>query len=213
MKGDASSAGTSVRGEEFASMVPMHVDTVNVLSPAKKDAVWNKIYAAAGLGSGSEVEKKSLRCAVYVYTAVNGTSPSGEYTGDIRSSKGTTLAASALPTAAGQLNIRRFMRANARESLRFFRESRVLESRDELLAKCDMYGIRGDDAVALCDWFDTTVGLTPREQAAQASIKNFSLKRARAARGGKSVETVREELLDDNVEAQGDILPKSANGW
>lgn len=210
-----SSAGTAgmAKPGSYDDCVPKLVDAANQLTKGRNELAWSTLYSKANVGSGDEAVKRSLRCAVYVYLAVNGTSPSGEYSGQIVSGKGNVLKAAEIPSAAGRYDVRRFMRTNAAESVEFFHATSALSEVPAIIAKCEIYEIRLSEAIALCDWLDGAPGLTPAERDCQARLKTYSLKRARAARGGHSVEDMRDERMDDAIVAQGSaegsILPPS----
>jgi len=214
----AAAAGSVAPGgagaSKYAGMMPKGVDSVGVMSSEKCVESWGKIYKAAGVASAGESTKVSVRCAFYAYCLLNGTSPKGEYSGRLVSSAGTVVDAVVLPTAVGTMDVRRFMRGNAQESVDFFRANAPGEL-DPVRAKCETLGIRVSDALALADWLDATTGLTPSEREAQQQIKNFSLQRATRSRGG-TVEDMRRENMQDAVAAQGPALSVQApdpRGW
>jgi len=201
--------------KKYASCEPKRVDVVSVMAVDKVIDIWNKIYAAADIANGGEATKLSLRCAVYCYLALNGTSPVGEYSGDIVSGLGTSLAASAIPAVVSRHSVRRFARGNAAESVEYFHATDVLAKLEGMRAKCEVISLPVENAIALCDWLDGATGLTPRELEWQVKLKNHSLSKSRASRGGKGIEELRDATLDDTVRAQGSehtVLPPS-NVW
>jgi len=208
------SAGAA-RTSKYDGVDPVRVDAVSVMSPADVEKAWRMLYVAAGIASGDESKKLGVRCAVYCYFAVNGTSSVGEYSGDIVPASGTSFQAVVIVNAIGRYDIRRFARANAAESVEYFHYSGILQKLEAMVAKCEIAEIRPADAIALCDWLDGAKGLTPAERVAQAGIKAFALSRARGARGGQSVEQLRDGRLTDMVEAQSSapVVKKPGDAW
>jgi len=200
------------RKDEFDGCLPQRVDAVAIMPQSAVSSRWDKLYSKAGVGSGGEEIKRSLRCAVYCYLAINGTSPSGEYTGEIVSGKGSSLLAAEIPNVVGRLDVRRFMRGCAEESVKYFHSTNVLETLSAMVVRCEALSIRPSDAVALCDWLDGAVGLTPSERDTQAVLKDYALKRARAARGHHSVEEIRQGRLNSSVQAEGQVSQSLDHG-
>jgi hypothetical protein len=187
---------------EFAGCVPQRADASSVMDTISRDAYWSKLYVKVGVGSAAEDVKKSFRCAVYLYMAKNGSSPVGPYRGGGLSGKGTQFTGAVLPEVIGKFNMRRFMRSNAEESVRFFRKTGVLQTDSYVRNMCEESEISVEDALALCDWLDGQPGLTPSEQEAQRRLKTASIRRANAARGGKGVDEIVATHDDAAVEAQ-----------
>jgi hypothetical protein len=200
-------------GSVYAGCVPQRVDAVNTLPRVKVDKVWAALYGYAKIAGAAEETKLALRCAVYCYLAVNGTSPEGSYTGIVISGKGTELQAAKIPECAGKFDVRRFMRGNAKESVDYFHETDVLAGLEPMVTKCAQHNLRPSEALALCDWLDGAQGLTPVELEAQARLKAESLMRARRSRGGHSVEELRDEDVQRGLEAQGPDVKAPGKGW
>lgn len=207
-------SGNAKKGK-FDNCVPKAVTTAKVMDKDKNERSWNLIYRAAGIESAAESIKLALRCAIYVYFAKNGTSPNGGYPGFVESGAGTKLLASKIVEAVGRYDIRQFARANAEEACEFFHETEVLSEDDHMIAMCLRYEIRPADAVGCVDFLDDCITLRPTEADAAKVIKNFSLRRARAANGGRDMRDMRDDHLDDALEAQGaqKVLPPQASGW
>lgn len=196
------STGDARNKSKFDDCIPAHVSVTKVMDASMVTDVWSKIYAAAGIKSGSEEEKRSLRCAVYMYIALNGSSPSGSYSGTIRSGRGAQVPAAVLPASTGRLEIRQFMRANASESIEFFQATRALELDPVIRAKSETMKVPLSAALAFVDYLDAAIGLTPAERDAQQIIRNYSLQRASYARGGRTVDEMRHEGHQEQLEAQ-----------
>jgi len=203
-------AGGNIKGK-FDDCIPQRVDAVSVMTNDNTRKAWEFMYAKAGLASGGEEKKRQLRCAVYCYLAINGTSPVGTYDGEIVSGSGNRMRASEIPAATGRQEVRRFMRANTAESIDFFRESGVLEILPAVVSKCELMSVRLSEAIAFCDWLDGAPGLTPAEREVSARVKIFGLGRSRGARGGKPLEALRDERLEESIE-RTQIMPPSS-GW
>jgi len=209
-------AGTGEKStDEFAGCLPKAVTVTKVMDAGKSKLVWDRLYSSAGVANQGEQPKKALRCGVYMYLAINGTSPAGTYKGTITTGTGVVLRASEIPAAAGSFEVRQFARANAEESLRFFRHTAALETDAAIRAKCEEMEIPPSDAIGFVDWFDVAVGLTPTERESQKRLKNYGLGRARRARDGKNLEEIRADHYQDSLNAQGSErapLPQSS-GW
>jgi len=212
----SSVAGTnSDSRDEFANCIPKRVTVAKVMDEDKVKAAWNKMYVAAGISNVGEQGKKALRCGVYLYLAINGTSPAGTYKGTVQTGTGVTMRASEISAAAGTFEVRQFARGNVEESLRFFRLTGILEVHPAVVAKCEEKEIPPSDAFGLVDWFDVASGLTPTERHAQKQLKNFGLSRARRARNGQNMDEIRAEHYQESLSAQGverPALPQAA-GW
>jgi len=212
----SSVAGTTGDSKgEFANCIPKRVTAAKVMDEEKVKAAWNKMYAAAGISNVGEEGKKALRCAVYLYLAVNGTSPAGTYKGIVQTATGVVMRASEIPAATGTFEVRQFARGNVEESLRFFRSTGILEVYPAVVAKCTEKEIPPSDAFGLVDWFDVAPALTPTEHQVQKKLKNFGLSRARRARGGQDMDDIRAGHYQESLDAQGverPVLPP-ASGW
>lgn len=219
MANTANSSATAAAMETapggFADMVPASVPVAKVMSPNDNRVVWEEIYAKAGIASKGEDVKRALRCAVYLYWAINGTSPEGSYTGNIVTAKGTSFPVSIVVAASTRLAVRQFARANATEALAFFRATRVLQQQQVLVAKADELSVTLDSLVGMVDFFDSVAGLTPVEKACQSAMKNYGLVRARNSRGGRDTQTLVAERRNENLDAQvSHVMPPAENrGW
>ena len=212
---ETSVSGTTSAKDEFEGCVPAEVTSTRIMDKAAVDRAWTKMYVAAGIASQDEQVKKSLRCAVYTYLAKNGTSPAASFKGHVKTGKGTTMLASAIVDAVGHFEVRQFARANGAESVRYFRKTGVLTTDEVMLAKCETYDLPPSEVIALVDWVDTTLGLTPPEREAQKRLKSYGVDKARRARGGKDLSEIRDEHMDRALVAQGPSrapLPPG-DGW
>jgi len=196
--------GSSKGDDLFAECIPKRIDANNAMSSDKVAEVWAAIYKAAKISSASEEVKRSLRCACYMYAALNGTSSRGTYAGQVVTGKGTKFSAGIISVNAGMLEVRQFFRGNAKESLEFFRKSDALVKDENIRARLNALGINHANAIAICDWLDYAEGLTLAEMESMSKLKAFSLGRANAARGGQSVETIRDNMRNEA------IVPQSA---
>jgi hypothetical protein len=210
-----SSVPVNSRDGPFSGCVPQAITAAKVMDASKAATVWTGLYTAAGVASAQEDVKKSLRCAVYTYLAVNGASPSGAYPGTITSGKGATLSAAAIPEFCGRYSIRQFARAGAAEALQFFYATDVLTTNAVMRAKCELLEVPAESAVALVDFLDLAAALRPADRDVQKAIRNFSIERARRGRGGKNMEEMRGDHYDATLTAQGPAVPlaREASGW
>lgn len=210
-------SGHDNEADEFEGCAPKRVDAVKVFDLEHNLQVWTHLYNCAGMASGSEKDKRGLRCAVYEYCCVNGTSPQGEYTGVVVTNSGKRFEASNIPVKVGRKDIRRFLRANSAETIRYFKKEKPWERNNYIRAKCEEKGIRYEEAITLCDWLDFSTGLTPVNRDTSHMLKNYGVQRAGYARGGANMEDLRERSLAMDVEAQQINVPpvvKSAGkGW
>jgi len=195
---------------------PKIVSFEDCLGQEANSKAWEKLYAATGLKSPNEKERRSVRAAVYVYCAKNGTSREGEYSGTFVLAGGQTVDAAVIPRAAGKMKIRKFLRANMIESYIFFKETGVMEQDDRFVAKAAAFGISAECAFAMADWLDDCPMFTPAEAKAHTTVFNKSIDRSKRARGGKTLETIEDERVTEGIEVNGpayDHTQKSNQSW
>lgn len=188
---------------DWTSVVPKMVDSEDTMGVEQNKRTWEKLYKEAGLSTSGEDDRRALRAAVYVYCVKNGTSREGEYSGDMVLSTGKTVNASSIVRAAGKMRVRRFLRANAKESYDFFKASRVMEADDKFVSKCASLGISAENAFATADWLGDCPLFTPGESRAHEATFTRGIERARRARDGKTLEAVEGDRQDANLHAQG----------
>jgi len=181
--------------------MPQEVAVTKVMAPDQLRKAWAGIYAAAGIAGASEDVKKSLRCAMYCYYAVNGTSDRLGSHGVVKSGKGTVLNMALTVIPIGDKQIRRFMRANAEESVAYHRHTGAYSSFPEMRAKCAEANVDSADVLGLCDWLDLYEGLTPTESIVQANVKSSSILRSRVARGSERPGAADSEVSEQRLEA------------
>lgn len=187
--------------QSWEGLDPVHVDYEDTMNPLKVARVWTEIYNAAGLRSASEKEQRSVRCAVYVYGAKNGTSREGDYLGSITTGLGLTFSASIIPVATGKFGIRKFFRANANESYDYFTRSDILVNDRKYVQKAERLGIPRDDAFCMADWLGDCSRMSQHQQRMhEKSFVNATTKAA--AVRGSNLETVEKERNDAVIESQ-----------
>jgi len=195
MSGEQSkpAAQTGARGlqsqtkvSEFDGCVPGEVTTVKVMSERERDAVWDQLYKLAGIDGQANEFKKSLRCALFVYFANNGTSPKSGLEGVATSGKGTVLhMPETIKAFSDKLARRRFMRANAEESVAFGRATGVYTTLDAVRQRCEEAGVHIGDCLAVLDWLDVYPYLTATEKVAQMGLKSVNIAKARRDRADR----------------------------
>jgi len=188
---------------DWAQCVPKSVDSADTMAASKVPAVWEALYREARFGSGNESKKRAFRAGVYTYGLLNGTSREGSYQGDIVLADGTVVAASIIPTVVGKMQIRQFYRANMVESYSFLKTSKVAESHPRFLAKAAAHSIAADDAFAVADWLKDCPKFTPSESKAHDAYFQYSVDRAKRARGGETLERVEDQRIKRGLSAQG----------
>jgi len=209
------SAGKQAAGDDdWTDAVPLSVDAEDTMSDKLKDKAWEKMYSLAGLAAAGEKERKALRAAVYTYGVVNATSRVGNYGGELHLATGKTVPASIIPQATGKHAIRRFFRANMRESYTFLKTTDVMAKYPRFLAKVASHGIAAENAFAVADWLTDCPAFTPAETKAHEMFFASSVERAKRARQGKTLETVEANAQENIMRAQGPMedsgVPTSA---
>jgi len=173
-------------GGEFDGCLPGEVTTVKVMSERQRDAVWDALYALAGVSGQGNEHKRALRCAVYVYFANNGTSPKSSLEGVATSGKGAVLHMPETVKAFGdKLGKRRFMRANAEESVAFGRAMGAYAASTAVRQRCEEAGIAISDHLAVLDWLDMYPYLTATEKVAQTGLKSVNIAKSRRDRSDR----------------------------
>jgi hypothetical protein len=204
-------SGVQKKEEAWSDFIPKTVGTEDALSAREVEAVWLKMYKLADMPTAGEQEKKALRCAVYTYCCLNGTSREGGYGAEMILSNGRIVGADIIPKAAGRLHIRKFLRGNMDESYSFLKNSRVIEKEERYVAKCATMGIDASCAFATADWLGNCPHFTPTEQRAHEASFSRGLERSRRARGG-TLEETEASRVDDLMRAQGPMNPQSVRG-
>jgi len=184
-----------------------HEDSITHEDNAK---YWSKFYRLAKV-SGDEGRQLMARCAVYIYCAINGTSGQGRYEGEARVGD-VIIDASMIIGTTGPLLLRKWMRANMDESYTYFKKTAVLETDGRFVAKAAGMGIAPGVAFAIADWMDDCPSFTPAERDAHDRAFNFSVSRARRARGGMTTEQVQEADAAKALEAQGPATSAPSRG-
>jgi len=199
--GGGNKGGKTVEWDKF---VPKAVGKEDALSPPVVQAVWDKLYAAVGKSSAGEDAKLAIRCGVYAYGLLNGTSRAGNYSRTIITSDGFEFSAAEIPRATGTTRIRQFFRGNMKESYDFFKSSGYVQKYEpRFVSKAATLGIGPDEAFAMGDWFAGCPWFTPLESRAHEASGNRGLNRARSARGGDSLEDVEADAVEAAVNAGG----------
>jgi hypothetical protein len=203
--GNTAGVSVSVAEEkvDWSGFKPTEVGFEDAMSMSQCKKVWEKIYLGAGVPSGSEDEKRSIRAACYVYATLNGTSRAGNYAAEIKSSTGVSFNASVIVQATGKLAIRKFFRGNMVEAYRFLKTSGVMETYDRFVANVANKGISAECAFATADFLGDCPLFTPAENKAHQTEFVTSTERARRARGGRSLEDVERAEVREVIETQG----------
>jgi len=196
------SYGGEKKQMNWAELSPVSVDYEDSMNAGKVKEVWQKMYQLAGLRNPSEDEQASFRLACYVYACINGTSRVGNFSGQITTSGGTVFPASVISRATGGLNIRQFFRGNMSESYEALKMSGCIERDERYVAKVlNEVGASAECAFATSDWMTNCPHFTPAERAAHNASFDYSVRRARNARGGRSLEAVEKEGASERLAA------------
>lgn len=188
-------------GVDWASVAPIAVDAEDSLNPKAVRKIWERMSDT--LGIRGEVQQQQLRAGVYVYCLINGCSRAGSYQGMIRMADGSEVPASIIPQTAGVTQVRKFLRGCMEESYRCLKALDLGIIAPRVVSSAAALGIGPSEAFATADWMADCSLFTPSEFKAHSSSFEHSVKRARAARDGKSLETVEAERLDGAIESQG----------
>jgi len=211
----ATSVSTATKGNDksidWAALRPGEVDYEDALNSETVKKTWAKMYRLGGLNSPNEQTQAAFRLAVYVYACKNGTSRAGNYRGMITMADGNSFPASVILEATGKMAVRKFFRGNMVESYKALKQSGAMEQDERFVARVADLQISADCAFAVADWLSGCPGMTPAESAAHAKSLEFSLSRARRARGGHSLEDEEEKVVHKGLEAQGSFEPSGQN--
>jgi len=109
----------SAKEEDWSRYMPKSVGKEDALGSKEIKERWEKLYAAVGKASANEVTKKSIRCAVYAYALINGTSRAGNYSRAVTTSEGFEFPAAKVVAAVGVTSLRQFFRGCMTESYNF----------------------------------------------------------------------------------------------
>jgi len=165
-----------------------------------EDAVakWQQIYAL--FGATGESMRDEVFAAVNGYFAVNGCSPYGKYSREVKTAGGIRVGASELTRITGRLegDIRQFLRGRLKESYESLKHSRVLKDDEAALAKAEASGIPRHLVHLLADWLRHCEFLTPEEEDIYTKVSSKNITDARERRvSGRADEGKRGDLLHD----------------
>jgi len=198
---DSRKQGT--KGTDWSEVVPKSVDSEDVMNSEDAKTVWEAMYKDVFGPMANEKQRASLRCAVYVYCAKNGTSREGDYSGRMTLADGTKVDASVIPRSASKMKIRKFLRACMTESYDCFKTTRCMEGDARFIAKAATLSIAPEAAFATADWLTDCPKFTPGENRAHEISFTRGLERARRSRGDKTLEKVEDERIDASMKVQG----------
>jgi len=192
---------------------PVRVDKEDQLSDKKAKERWSALYSLIRLPSASEEIKKQVRCAVYAYCCVNGTSRVGNYKGDIAITSGTEFASAMLVEAVGSMDLRRFLRAGMEESYNYLKHSQYLKEKEpKFIARAAALGIGPDEAFAMADWLTDCPKFTPMERHAHDVSRVRGLTKAKYARNGDTLEQIAGEANEAAIKAGSSAPEISGSG-
>jgi len=130
-----------------------------------------------------------VRCGVYAYLCINGTSRAGNYKAKVKLADGTSFDSAQIVQAFGVMEIRRMMHSNMEESYKFLKHSGYLQKNETtFIAKAASMGIGPDEAFATADWLTDCQYFTPLEKIAHDKSKMRGLDKSRGARNGSTLE-------------------------
>jgi len=188
---------------DWREMQPLGCDFADALPKDKVAAKWLRLYREAGVATSSEAVKAQLRAAVYLYCFVNGSSSAGTYSGSMQTRDGTSCEAAIIPRAFGSNEVRHVLRACMDESYMALKSMDLTMLAARRVSELAARGINSDVAFATADWMRACRLFTPEEAVAHDKVFQVAVKRAVAARGGKSLEEVREERANAEASAGG----------
>lgn len=163
--------------------------------------IWNKIYGL--FRATGEDARDEAKLAVYAYYAVNGASRQTPHTKQIRTGGGASvLSADVLDAIGSGDQIRRFLRADVDDAYGALKGSEVLSNDDVFSAKVIDKGVPRPYAHCAVDYLRGCSLFTPMEKEYADKAFSYSIRRARAARGGKSVDEIAADGRDDRISAQ-----------
>jgi len=192
--------GNNNKAFDWSSLKPKVVASEDAMSAENVSSVWASIEKEHGFRSLSEEQRAGLRLAVYAYFARNGTSREGDYSGTVTMYDGTVIKAHLIKKACG-FEPRKFARGSMYEAYNALKESRIMEEDERFVAKAASLGVGASEAFATADFLDDCPFFTPKELKAHDTARNYGLRRAKGARGGRSLEDVVDDRVNDGLQA------------
>lgn len=197
-----SSVGQKDGKLEWEKLVPVSVDYEDAMNREQVREIWQKMYKLAKLRNPSEEVQAAFRLAVYMYACLNGSSRAGNYAGLVTMSDGTTFPASVISQSMAGLSIRRFLRGNMNESYEALKMSRCIEQDERYVQKVfNEVQAPASCAFATADWLTSCPLFTPEERKYHLASFNYSIRRARLARGNRDLESVEKTVSDEALVA------------
>jgi len=189
---------------DWAAFAPAFVSSGDRLDPTAADKKWSALYSAIGMASGSEDEKKAVRCAAYMYGLKNGTSPKASYEGEIKTSFGKLFQASVIASSIEAVSVRRLYRSvdYQKEAYGFLKHSGAVEKDTVLQAKAAHFGVPVSTVFATADFLAGCSLLTATELNLHERTGTQAIAKATISRGGKSVEEERDDGIIQSMRMQ-----------
>lgn len=197
--GQADQQRESMAKKDYTKFIPKSVELESVMGAERVKKVWAELYKE--VGATSEDSRMSVRGAVYVYGALNGTSSVGNYKAKIRTSEGKEFDAAAIIRSTGK-DVRQFYRANMTEAYYFFKQSDVMQHYPDFVKKAEALGVGPAEAFVIADFFVNCSLFTPAETRFHQTATEYSLVRASTARDGKTLEELRAKEANVSLDAQ-----------
>jgi len=124
---------------------------------------WQRIYNL--FQAKDEKGRDDVFAAVNAYFAINGCSPLGRYSREVKTEGGTRVSASDIVKVTGRLegDVRQFLRARLKDSYESLKYSGYLKRDESALAKAEEKGIPRHLVHLLADWFKDCEYFTAEE--------------------------------------------------
>lgn len=142
-------------------------------------AKWGQIYRL--FGASDEKAQDAVFAAVNGYFAVNGCSPSGKYSREIRTADGKSVLASHVIKITGRLegDIRQFLRGRMKDSYEVLRYTDVVMKDEAAVGAAELNGIPRHCAYLMADWLKDCEFLTSEEQDVYVAVSAKNIRKAK----------------------------------
>lgn len=207
-----STAGNVIRrrGETvWADVAPPVIEHEDRLPAHVAQEKWTEIYRL--FDATNESAQREVKLAVYAYYAVNGASVRTLHSRDINTGGGVSVLAADVRECIGETQIRKFLRADVDEAYSALKETEALE-RDEVFVKKAMSkGVPRGFAHCAVDFLRGCSLMTPEEEIFAEAHFNNSIKRARNARAGLTIDEEDNRRRGSTLDAQREVTRVSGH--
>jgi len=205
MSGDGSVASMS-SADRWARTPAVPQQREDTLPEEAAVAKWQQIYNL--FGATGESARDEVFVAVNGYMAINGASPDGRYSREIKTAGGVSVSASEVIKITGRLkgDVRQFLRGMSKKSYECLKHSAVLREDTHALARAESAGIPRHMVHLLADWLRGCEWLTAEEEDIYKVVSSRNIASAQT-RG--SEKEVRGDMGNSVVEVVPEVTSRS----